>query len=79
MFPIAIGAIDLPVRGWRGAGAIHCVTIAGWAHVGNLGEELVDVYEEYPVVFAKIVLTAIERFSHPFIVWTNVFEEKKES
>ena len=62
MFPIAIGAINLPICGWRGAGAIHHVTVAGWAHVGKLRKELVDVIEEWSIVFAEIDFVAIKRY-----------------
>ena len=61
VFSIAIGAIDLPIRGWRGAGAIHHVTVAGWAHVGKLEEKLVDVIEEWSIVFAEVDFVAIKR------------------
>ena len=63
VFPIAIGAIHLPIRGWRGTGAIDHITVAGWAHVGELREELVCVIEEPPVLFANRNFIAIERFS----------------
>ena len=61
VFSIAIGAINLPIRGWRGAGAIHLVTVAGRAHVGKLREKLVDAIEESSIMFAGMIFIAIEK------------------
>ena len=62
VFPVAIGAIHLPIRGWRGTGAIDHVTVAGWAHVGDLRVELVCVIEKTPILLANRIFVAIERF-----------------
>ena len=61
MFPIAVGAINLPIRSWRGAGSVHHVTVAGWAHTGKLKEGVVYVIEESPVICAQTIFIAIER------------------
>ena len=75
VFSKAIGAINLPIRGWRGAGAIHLVTVAGRAHVGKLREKLVDVNEESSVGFARMIFIAIEKFPTCLYFGRNVFKE----
>ena len=76
VFPIAIGAIDLPIRGCRSASAVHRVTVAGWAHVGKLRGKLVDVIEESSVLFARMIFSAIETFQ-PVVLRTKVLKKKK--